>query len=72
MKKFSDLTEDQQVSVLHAAAEWQESQFEHVQELRQSTQHSYPPSGSDIFHPELWKAAHWRWFNGRMQKKVKV
>ncbi len=20
------------------------------------------PSGSDLFHPELWKTIHWKWF----------
>ena len=22
-----------------------------------------PPSGVDLFRPELWKAIHWRWFS---------
>ncbi len=68
MTRFEELTEEQQVSVLHAAAEWQESHYEEVQEMRQSSSYSYPPSGSDMFHPELWKPQHWRWLNQRGNK----
>src|SRR4051812_668696 len=27
---------------------------------------AYPPTGSDIFHPDLWKAPHWRWFKASL------
>lgn len=35
---------------------------EHINNLIKNETKSYPPSGSDCFRPELWKAAHWRWF----------
>ena len=25
-----------------------------------------PPSGSDMFHPELWKGCHWKWFEEKI------
>lgn len=34
----------------------------HVVKLIQSTTSSYRPSGYDALRPELWKAAHWRWW----------
>jgi hypothetical protein len=49
-----------------AAMEWRSEHGTHVSKLMQlrptSTNHCYPPSGSDVIHPELWTGAHWRWF----------
>ena len=30
--------------------------------LIMNPKHSFEPAGSDAIHPELWKAAHWRWW----------
>lgn len=40
---------------------WRDRHIPHVDSLVARSEHSYPPSGSDTFRPELWKAAHWRW-----------
>jgi hypothetical protein len=50
-----------------AAANWWRDHQAHVGRLiasREGEGSAYPPSGSDRFHPELWKASHWRWFDG--------
>jgi len=50
-----------------AAMEWCDAHPDHVLRLMasknglDSPNASYPPSGSDKAHPELWKAPHWRW-----------
>ena len=47
------------------AAAWWDKHESHVDWLIASRDDggvAYPPSGSDRFHPELWKAGHWRWF----------
>ena len=42
---------------------WYRAHREHVDLLVAiSDAGGYPPSGSDISQPELWKPAHWRWF----------
>ena len=47
------------------AAGWWDKHKSHVDKLvasRDGRGETYPPTGSDRFHPELWKAGHWRWF----------
>ena len=44
------------------AGDWWDKHKAHVDRLIASGGVTYPPSASDRFHPELWKAAHWRWF----------
>lgn len=44
------------------AQEWYRKHCKHVDVLMASTNQSYPPSGSDCLHPELWKKANWKWF----------
>jgi len=29
---------------------------------------SYAPTGSDAVHPELWTAAHWRWWLAKRER----
>ena len=41
---------------------WRNQHYDHVRKLINSGSVRYPPSGSDAYHPGLWKAAHWRWF----------
>ncbi len=50
-----------------AAAQWWCDHQIHVDRLIAGLDDgdaAYPPSGSDRFHPELWRAPHWRWFDG--------
>ena len=43
------------------AKKWRFLHSDHVAKLMGGTRASYPPSGSDCHHPELWKDAHWNW-----------
>lgn len=46
------------------AIEWRNRHYDHVRRLVDGKDDggvSYPPSGSDCRHPELWRAPHWRW-----------
>lgn len=54
------------VSALHRdrARVWRDEHTDHVQHLlnsRDGDSLAYPPSGSNMLHPELWRAPHWRW-----------
>jgi hypothetical protein len=46
------------------AKEWRKEHREHVKKLAGAALHSIAPCGSDRFHPELWKGAHWCWLYG--------
>ncbi len=41
---------------------WYAKHKDHVDRLIKGARHSFPMSGSDIGHPELWKAGGWKWF----------
>jgi hypothetical protein len=51
---------------IYRADEWYIDHHEHIGRLvdedRRGMQPSYEPSAEDAPRPELWKAAHWRWF----------
>lgn len=52
------------------AGRWWDGHREHVDRLiasRNSEGAAYPPTRSDQYHPELWKAAHWRWLKGTLK-----
>ena len=61
-KRYDDLTDAERTEMLTAATAWQTEHREHVKRLIKEAETSYAPSGSDMFHPELWKSAHWKWF----------
>jgi hypothetical protein len=42
--------------------QWFLDHRDHVIDLIKSAEVSFEPSGSDKNHPELWKAASWKWF----------
>ena len=64
MKPFYSLTKVEQSLAKASALQWYEKHKDHVDRLRARAQKPYPPSGSDCFSPELWKAEHWRWLLG--------
>lgn len=41
---------------------WYKDHKAYVDRLLKSTHNLYPPTGSDLYEPALWKAAHWAWF----------
>ena len=50
-------------SDLEKADMWYCLHKNHVNKLFNSTKTEYPPTElEDIKNPNLWKAAHWRWF----------
>lgn len=52
------------------AGEWWDKHKAHVDRLiagRDEVGAAYPPSGSDQFRPELWRAPHWRWLKGTLK-----
>lgn len=63
MRSFTEFSLEEQEKAGKNAAAWKLAHATHVETLVNSRDRtSYPPSGSDVFRPELWKAAHWRWF----------
>jgi hypothetical protein len=44
------------------ALTWYEAHRPHVEALMKDCSQAWPMTGSDISHPELWKAAGWNWF----------
>lgn len=49
---------------IEAALNWRERHWQHVVKLEASSPVGVAPSGSDVWHPELWKDIHWRWLRG--------
>jgi hypothetical protein len=43
------------------AAVWRAEHEQHVSGLIASDGPAYPPCGSDLMRPELWRPPHWRW-----------
>jgi len=48
-------------AAIEKAISWRASHSDHVAKLVASARCAYPPTGSDVIRPELWKDAHWRW-----------
>lgn len=40
---------------------WYEKHKEHVDRIMNETTVSHPPCREDLWHPEIWKAASWRY-----------
>jgi hypothetical protein len=54
------------------AGGWWDQHRDHVDKLIASSDgygEAYPPSGSDMFRPALWRAPHWRWLKGTINGK---
>jgi len=63
---YEKLKEEEKKEVYNKAFTWKHDHADHVANLMEREKcllnNAYPPSGSDLFKPELWKPAHWRWF----------
>jgi hypothetical protein len=59
--EFGQLDMPERSRALRVARAWREQHKSHVERLTANGHIAYPPSGSDIFRPELWKPAMWRW-----------
>lgn len=64
MTQTTRITEISGEDLLRAMT-WYGQHSAHVERLVSKDGPSYPPSGSDCFHPELWKDAHWRWLRDK-------
>lgn len=66
MVKYKDLSDDEREKVLDKAMKWYNNHEEHVdtmiEEILGKQMKGVPPSGSDLYNPELWKDIHWKWF----------
>jgi hypothetical protein len=47
---------------------WYKEHAKHVAKIlhKNPSKTAIKPTGSDLIHPELWKAIHWRWFMSRL------
>jgi hypothetical protein len=61
MFEFDQLDIPERERARRLAREWRAKHEPHVERLIVGGHIAYPPSGSDIFRPELWKPAMWRW-----------
>ena len=63
MIKITDLSYEERLEVEHLGNQFYARHTNHVDSIRKAKgELSVAPSGSDIFHPDLWKAIHWNWF----------
>lgn len=62
MKQIEDLTSDEKKELYNKAFTYSHDNSELVHNSFNKKTPSIAPSGSDMFHPELWKDIHWSWF----------
>ena len=62
MMEFDDLTIDEKGEMYNKAFTFIHDHSDHVHSLFNRKTSRVAPSGSDMFHPELWKGIHWAWF----------
>lgn len=61
-KNYENLSILEQYNIIQTAFRWENNHRSYVKNLIRSEKNdSYPPSGSDMYHPELWKPTHWKW-----------
>ena len=61
-KPFNELTDEEQNDALCKADTWNKEHRVWVEKVIKQEEQSYAPSQEDAFRPELWKPAHWKWF----------
>jgi len=62
MKEFNELKKEELEQVVDKANTWFLLHKKYVLRIMGKVCKSYPPSGLDIYHPELWTGAHWCWY----------
>ena len=62
MMQYKDLTQEEKFEVYNKAFTFLHDHSDHVWSMVTKDKDSIAPSGSDMFHPELWKSIHWVWF----------
>lgn len=61
MKELKDRTYGEVQEAINYALRYYLFHKNHVDDMMEREENSYPPSGSDFFNATLWKAAHWNW-----------
>lgn len=69
MKQWDDLTVEEKFKAYNNAFTYLHDHADHVNDLLIDAflDYAVAPSGSDMFHPELWKPIHWKWFKERLE-----
>lgn len=62
MKEFKELTTEERKEVFNKAFTFLHDHPDHIHSLFNKDTSWVAPSGSDLWHPELWKGIHWAWF----------
>ena len=62
MVKFEQLNEQEQTKVREEAMKFFQPRKNQIYKNLEKDTPKVAPSGSDLFHPELWKSIHWKWF----------
>lgn len=63
MRKYDDLSLEEKVAVAKLGNNFRKNHESYVANLIKIAEKEIAPSGSDLFHPELWKPMHWKWFS---------
>lgn len=63
MRKFIQLSQEDKNEIVSKAQEYRVDHRKHVDDLISDASGWYAPNGSDLLRPELWKPAHWKWFD---------
>lgn len=70
-KSFDEFKSDEQTEILTKARAWYLEHREHVDRLVKHETSLFAPSGSDCWHPELWKEGSWKWFLRHFSEFIK-
>ena len=62
MIKFSQLNKDEQSKILSDGMKYFVKNKSTVRKSVDKNTEKSAPTGSDLYHPELWKPSHWKWF----------
>jgi hypothetical protein len=62
VKTWERASKAEQAAIQTAGKEFLSAYTDHVRAITKESHFTVPPTGSDLFRPELWKGMHWRWF----------
>lgn len=62
MIQYHQLNHDDKEQIQQLAFNYFALHKTHIYSLIKKDTNKIPPCGSDLFHPELWKEIHWKWF----------
>lgn len=62
MLEFQNLTPVQKEEITSKGRDFYQTHRKDINKRVKGVVYITAPSGSDLFHPELWKESHWNWF----------